>query len=234
MSDERRGDAKPEVSSHYLGEAGEEYTRQRLRNPAPSKYKMALPHFAPYLEPSQTVLDFGCGAGGLLALVEPRVAHADGLEVNPAAAELARERTGCRVFASLDELPPDQTYDLILSNHVLEHIRDVCSTLERLRPHLRPGGRFVTMLPINDYRDSYHRGWSHEDVDRHLQTWPPRLFANVLYESGYEVEECRVIYSRWAPSLEPFARLGLARLAAWAFARVFHRPQLLGVGIRPQ
>ena len=54
------------------------------------------------------------------------------------------------VYASLDDLPLRPTYDVIMSNHVLEHVRDVCGTLERLRQWLKPGGRIVLKLPIDD------------------------------------------------------------------------------------
>ncbi len=233
MTSTRSGTTSPRVSDHYLDEAGERYIEQRLASPAASKYWIALTYFRRYLTETEHVLDFGCGIGGLLDLVRHHVRQADGLEVNPAAAAKAREVTGCKVFESIDELPKDRLYDVIISNHVLEHVRDVCTTLEMLRPHLRIGGRLVTMLPINDHRDRYFRRWDRNDKDHHLQTWPPRLFANVLYESGYDVEECRVINSRWHNKLEPFAKVGLWRVAAWMFATLKRRRQLLAVGFRP-
>ncbi len=103
------------------------------------------------------------------------------------ARELAR---GFRfpIYESLGAIPAGKQYGVIVSNHVLEHVPDVVDVLYRLRRHLVPGGLFVTKLPIDDIRESLQRTWSKDDVDRHFYTWTPRLFANVLFESGYNVE----------------------------------------------
>jgi hypothetical protein len=89
------------------------------------------------------------------------------------------------------------------SNHVLEHVRDVCSTLERVRQAMKPGGRVVIKLPFDDVHERKQRGWSRDDLDFHLHTFTVRNFANVLFESGYDVERCEVITSCWHPRLFP-------------------------------
>jgi SAM-dependent methyltransferase len=155
-----------------------------------------------------------------------------GLEVNPASRALA-VASGATIFASLDELPDDAVYDAIVTNHVLEHIRDVCSTLEVLRGHLRPGGLLIAALPIDDPSTRYQRSWSNDDNDHHLATWTPRLFANVLIESGYTVRECRVLTTAWHRRLFPIYRTPLRRLATYLTSVALHRRQLLAVGVAP-
>jgi predicted SAM-dependent methyltransferase len=137
------------------------------------------------------------------------------------------------VFSSFDALVHEPRYDVIVSNHVLEHVRDVCSTLEKLRAHLKPGGRLVVKLPIDDAHTAYQRDWSRDDSDHHLQTWTPRLFANVLFESGFEVNECRVITSAWHPRLFPLMKIGLGPLAFWMLALIKRRRQLFAVATNP-
>src|SRR5208282_4416828 len=122
----------PKVSVQYLGTTGQEYFRSRLEDPLHLGYSLNSLHFTPYLKPGDRILDFGCGNGGLLRHLSRHVAVAHGLEVNPAPRALA-VASGATIFASLDELPSDAVYDAIVTNHVLEHIRDVCSTLEVLR-----------------------------------------------------------------------------------------------------
>ncbi len=221
-----------QVSSHYLGAAGERYVAERLRDPTHMGYALNLKWFQPHLRSSDRVLDFGCGSGGILRLVKESVATADGLEVNPAARAIA-EQCGCRVWPSLEDLPADALYDAIISNHVLEHVPNVCGTLIALRKHLRPAGLFIAKLPIDDVHAPRQRTWSADDVDHHLQTWTPRLFANVLLESGYEVRECRVLTWAWHPWLCPLTRVGLGPLAFWAFAVIKRRRQLFAVGAKP-
>ena len=220
------------VSSHYQGEAGKEYVRQRQHSPGWPGYAINLASFQPYLNRAQTVLDFGCGNGGMLRLLPPLVARADGLEVNPAARELALQ-TGQKVYATLEELPTEPTYDVVVSNHVLEHVRDVCATLDRVRRCIKPGGKIVIKLPLDDWRASHQRRWGRGDTDYHIQTWTPRLFANVLYETGFDVTECRVMTYTWHPKLFWTIKLGISPFVFWAFAVIKNRRQLFAVATNP-
>jgi len=88
-------------------------------------------------------------------------------------------------------------------------------------------------LPIDDAHTAYQRDWSRNDSDHHLQTWTPRLFANVLFESGFEVKECRVITSAWHPRLFPLMKIGLGPFAFWMLALIKRRRQLFAVAINP-
>ena len=221
------------ISEHYSGERGQHYTALKQSDPTGPGYAVDFAYFRPYLKPSDVLLDFGCGNGGILRLAAQCVARADGVEVNPASAQIARAE-GLTVHPSADELPTVPTYDIITSNHCLEHVRDVCGTLERLRQCLKPGGRIVLKLPIDDARTSYQRAWTREDSDHHIQTWTPRLFANVLFESGYDVRECRVITSAWHPKLFRFTKLGLTPFLFWLLAVVRSRRQLFAVAVNPE
>jgi 2-polyprenyl-3-methyl-5-hydroxy-6-metoxy-1,4-benzoquinol methylase len=220
------------ISEHYAGARGENYTAQKQSDPLETGYVIDFEYFRPYLKGTDTLLDFGCGNGGILRLAAEAVARADGVEVNPASASIARAQN-LTVFSSLAELPEERQYDVIISNHVLEHVRDVCTTLEQLRAHLKPGGRLVVKLPVDDALAGYQRKWSRDDSDHHLQTWTPRLFANVLFESGYEVNECRVITSAWHPKLFPLMRIGLGAFAFRMLAFIKRRRQLFAVAINP-
>lgn len=222
------------VSEHYLGAKGEAYVASRLHPQREERgYRYNLETFLPYLKPTDRVLDFGAGSGGMLRLLKRHVARADGLEVNPAAAGPAREHSGCVVYGSLSEIEPGPVYDAVVSNHVLEHIRDVCSTLEQVRARMKPGGLLVVKLPIDDVHDKVQRQWSRDEVNHHLQTWSPRCFANVLYESGFEVRECRVLTFAWHPRLFWLGRFGLERAAFRALAAIKNRRQLVAVGVNP-
>lgn len=219
-----------EVSNRYRGARGEEYAAKRGVK-SEVGLRINFEYFKPYLRSSDRVLEFGCGTGGLLNHIAPAVRELEALEVNEASAKQARA-LGHQVYASLDELPADRPYDVIVSNHVLEHIADVVSTLKVLRRFLVPGGRFVTKLPIDAATTRHQRRWAVNDLDNHLHTWTPRLFANTFIEAGYEVEECRIITSAWHPRLFPVAKIGLARPTFWALSIALNRRQLFAVARR--
>jgi SAM-dependent methyltransferase len=97
-----------------------------------------------------TVLDVGAGA-------EPTVAPGDrpegvryvGMDISEH--ELRRAGTGAYdeiVVASITEPQPElaERFDLVLSYHVLEHVRPLGEALEHMRRALKPGGRMVIQL----------------------------------------------------------------------------------------
>ena len=72
------------------------------------------------------------------------VGHADIVTLFPAHQYLAAKNPGIRVVTELDyqdfRIPFEDTYDLILENHILLHMLDPQQTLAVLRSHLNEGG----------------------------------------------------------------------------------------------
>jgi 2-polyprenyl-3-methyl-5-hydroxy-6-metoxy-1,4-benzoquinol methylase len=218
-----------QVSNHYKGTAGAHYVDMRQRDQSHIGYTLDFKYFKPFLKSTDCVLDFGCGNGGMLRLIAQHVRRAEGVEVNATAAEIARS-SGLTVHSSLEALPQDALYDVVVSNHVLEHIRDVTSTLEHIKRKIKRQGVMLLKLPMEDWRSADSKVWSSDDVDHHLQTWTPKLMGNVMYESGFEVQDIKILTSAWHPKLFPLVRLGLGSFAFWALSVAKRRRQLFVVG----
>lgn len=75
-------------SDHYLGESGESYFSWKNQGGS-QRGKISARKFAPYVRPTDRVLDFGCGNGSLLYHLE--CAERIGVEINPAARAVAVE-----------------------------------------------------------------------------------------------------------------------------------------------
>ena len=117
-----------------------------------------------------TLLDAGCGTGGLIRRLAPR--HATwrwtGIDVMPLACALARERTvGARSAssgpaaeiqqASVTALPfGDAMFDAVVSADVLYHVDDDAAALREFFRVLRPGGTLVANVPAYRWLWSYH------------------------------------------------------------------------------
>lgn len=108
-----------------------------------------------------SILDAGCGTGGLLARLAaafPGV-RAVGLELDPGAAGMARRKSGCPVcVGSVERMPfADGRFEAVVSADVLCHAGvDEERALAAFRHSLRPGGILVLNLPAYRWLYSAH------------------------------------------------------------------------------
>jgi SAM-dependent methyltransferase len=215
--------ADSRVGRHYGGERGAKYLDYQ-RGYGKLGAELNLFKFEGRVSRDDDVVDFGCGIGALLERLE--AASKVGVEVSEPAREEARAR-GLRVVASTRELE-DERADVVISNHALEHTLAPLDELCDLRRVLRPGGKLVLWLPVDDWRTQRR---PRPDPNHHLYTWTPLLLANLLEEAGFTVEECRVVTHAWPPFTAFFARLprSLFDLVArfWSVAR--RRRQVMAV-----
>lgn len=96
-----------------------------------------------------TVLDIGGSEGCILKALrdlQPDI-RSVAVEPNPDFGAFARDYAGCEVFADLAQLPPGRTFDLIVINHVYEHIKQPIHYLQALRERLSPRGRIYIDVP---------------------------------------------------------------------------------------
>ncbi|MEO5363475.1 MAG: class I SAM-dependent methyltransferase [Magnetococcus sp. DMHC-8] len=98
------------------------------------------------------VLDIGCGTGALGNRVKarnPAVVYY-GVEIEPAAARIAANHMDHVLCANIetDELPFDKAmFDCMVFGDVLEHLYWPVRALEKLKPHLQPGGHMLCCIP---------------------------------------------------------------------------------------
>jgi 2-polyprenyl-3-methyl-5-hydroxy-6-metoxy-1,4-benzoquinol methylase len=100
-----------------------------------------------------TVLDVGCGAGDNAALIGSRYPHCEvhGITHSPMEAAIARKSmAACWVFdieAGIPETLSAMRFDAIIFSHVLEHVRNPATVLERFSRLLLPAGCAVIAVP---------------------------------------------------------------------------------------
>lgn len=158
-----------------------------------------LSKFAPHVRDDDAVLDFGCGGGFLLAQLKNAIRA--GIEINPEARRVA-EGQGLRVYPDCNAAP-DAAFDLVISNHALEHCARPLDELVALRAKLKGGGRMVIFVPCETTRVGYCPGNS----DHHLYSWSPMSLGNLVAEAGLEVLSAGPFNHRWPSSHRTIARL---------------------------
>ena len=88
------------------------------------------------------ILDVGCYAGALLGSMDNRF-EKFGIEINSAAADIAKSRFNITTWRSLDQIPAGLRFNAILATDVIEHLASPRQFLESLLPWLAEDGFIV-------------------------------------------------------------------------------------------
>lgn len=115
------------------------------------------------LPPAAAVLDIGASEGAMLRAVRDAVPRTNRVAVEPNVefGRFAAEHAECRHFASLQELRHhgETRFDLIILNHVYEHVKNPVEFLTELHSLVADSGYIYIDVPdIEEYRrlDSLH------------------------------------------------------------------------------
>jgi SAM-dependent methyltransferase len=170
--------------------------------------RRAAERLASYLPPGGTILDVGCSTGELLAAVGRLGRYRLwGVEYKPEAANEAEAR-GIRVwrgeFEQADVSP--ESADVVVLQHVLEHVMDPAETLGKIRRILRPSGWLFGEVPNIDSWDAriFGRYWGGGHAPRHLWHFTPNTLGNALARCGFEAVTIEPVLhtGHWALSVQ--------------------------------
>jgi SAM-dependent methyltransferase len=159
-------------------------------------------------------LEIGCGAGQLMVKLQSAGWEVEGVEYDPVAADIARKRSGCRVwegdFVEI-ELATGQ-YHLVVLSHVFEHLEDPIEALRRIKDLLAPGGQAVLFYPNprSAGARAFGDSWFHWDPPRHLVLPPVLSLAKAADRVGLRPVQWRTRTG----TVSYFARTATASTAA--------------------
>lgn len=129
------------------------------------------------------VLDVGCAEGSLFAKLGLSCSglRLVGIEPSENFSAYARQTTGCTTYPDLDALVAgsEESFELIVVNHVLEHVDDPVELLRRLMAMLVVGGKLYVDVPDADRYagpESLHIA--------HLFHFSPRTLPATLERAG--------------------------------------------------
>jgi SAM-dependent methyltransferase len=161
------------------------------------------------------VLENGCGVGMYIEHLSPHCQTVFGLEFDLERAVQARRRAEHVVGGQGELLPcPNETFDLILSHEVLEHVQDDRAAVREMARVLRRGGRMVIFAP--------NRGYPFET---HGIYWRGRYrFGNIPLVNYLP----RNLRDRLAPHVRVYSRRDLAQLFTGLPVRYVERTVIFG------
>lgn len=193
----RENEIMRSVEDHY-------WWYQALRQHVAAAIEPASPHFS--------LLDAGCGTGGMLNVVRQKFPAADltGVDQSNHALELtaARKTEARLVAASVQELPfPDSSFDVVLSIDVLSAtgLDDSLAVHEAHRV-LRPGGRLILNVAALEFFKGAHD--CAVDVDRR---YTQQQLRELLEGAHFHVERLSYWNATFSPPIALVRWLSRAR-----------------------
>ena len=179
-------------AAYYAQSYEEEYRVEHSDDTIRPVYRLVTDRLAPHLSDApSTALSVGAGLGSILHLLKdqhPALACA-AIEPTPGAQRHLREVKGFDVIAGDIESDWDEGreghYDVIIMRHVLEHLLDITSSLDRIRTTLSDEGvAYIAvpdmMHPSGSLRHSWYR-------TPHVVYFAATTLRHFLARSGLEV-----------------------------------------------
>lgn len=167
------------------------------------------------LSAGQRVLDFGCGIGNLTAAIAgqfPGVSFS-GCDISPFAIERARGVRGIEFFVLTDESikAHAESFDFVISNHVLEHVADPESVAGVISSMAKPGAVMVHALPSGNQGSMeqqiaslYRNGVEAEHGNRfffedpsHLRRWTSQQFSDLFAPHRFSLTRALFANQYW-------------------------------------
>ena len=132
-------------AAEFYARTSGRYARRRphgIREPVLARQRKGIVELAAP-RPGDSVLDVGCGAGQIAALLRPMVASICGVDASKEMVALARPWLDEEAHASLETLDLGRRFDLIVCCGVFDFVDDPAGALDAIRCHLAPHGRAV-------------------------------------------------------------------------------------------
>ena len=144
---------------------------------------------------SGRLLDIGCNEGRGLRIYASNGFHVEGLELNEAAARVAR-KTGFKVHTDLlEEFAPESPYDVTVLSNVLEHSLNPREMLLDVHRILASGGQVWISCPNNQswLRAAFGRCWINWHVPFHISHFDRDTLGRLLAGAGFAKIKVRQI-----------------------------------------
>src|SRR5208337_1608652 len=140
------------------------------------------------------MLDVGCGDGSVLKLAQELGWNAEGVDFDAQAVDATRrKKLSVKLGHLAEQRYPDESFDLVLMSHAIEHVHDPLGTLREIRRVLRVGGTLVVTTPNA-------ASWGHRifassyvalDPPRHLHLFNGENLVTMAERAGFS--QCAVL-----------------------------------------
>lgn len=136
-------------------------------------------------------LEIGCGSGIMLKVFSDFGWSVSGIERTSEIAKKAKEKcNNLTIYQSIDIIPSENFYDLIILFNVLEHLEDPNYYISKCNKLLSKSGRLIITVPnFSSYqRHIFNKNWFHLDPPRHLFHFTEKSLSILLDKHNMVIE----------------------------------------------
>ena len=134
----------------------------------------------------KSVLDFGCGKGEFIKLIDKITAKTVGVELN----NINRKNlisNGYDIRNDINQLNNNEKFDYIILNHVFEHLDEPIQIMNKLKKHLKLNGEIIIEIP--HARDFLHNTLDIEEF-KSFTFWSEHLILHTKKSLELFLKHC--------------------------------------------
>jgi len=152
---------------------------------------------------TKTLLDVGCGAGGLSARLKEKGVKVVGLEKIEALCSIAREKLDAVIAGDIENMILDYSeeyFDCIMYADILEHLIEPLNILQKHKVYLQKDGYIIASIPNARYYKIILRlilggTWDYSDAGildmTHIRLFGLINIIELFEKAGYEIVEIK-------------------------------------------
>ena len=150
--------------------------------------------------PNQRVLEIGSSYGYMLELLAARGFAVEGIELLQAGVASSRARGLTVHRVPLERFTASAPYGIIISTHVVEHLRDIRAYFQKTSEMLSPGGLNILLTPNADATLFYllRQFWAGATPDEHNLFLGFRTARSLAAQYGFEVIALKTTGRYWS------------------------------------
>jgi SAM-dependent methyltransferase len=190
-----------QIKERYQGEQGRKYHGKKREIPDQAfswVTNLRREKISPQVKPTDVVMEYGVGYGWNIAKLacNKRLGYDLAEHLAP-----LLEREGIQFITNTSELT-DQSVDVMVCHHVLEHVPTPIEVLREIRRLLKADGKLLLFVPYE--KEKRYCNYDPQEPNHHLYAWNVQTLGNLVNDCGYKIISSgvrRFGYDRFAANL---------------------------------
>lgn len=151
---------------------------------------LARLNLAQLVPQGRRLLEIGVGSGSLLIAANKAGFSVMGCDLSPQLCLRIERQSGIKMHCgNLSDLDGEARFDIVVMNHVLEHVQQPVEFLQEVSRLLVPGGILHIAVPNIDCWEARLSGWtSYEPY--HLTYFNPQILQKAITSVGFSIDQC--------------------------------------------